>query len=246
VPDVRELTAVFRPPQHDIDDQGEALLRTIMAQLHWAVTKIEKGADYGRDFQIEIFRNGRSTGIVFNVQLKSSASPAYSKDHSYVSVKLEAPNARYLAFELQLPAFVMHADVVQNRLYWSTPQTDSDLHAKLGKKPPAKTSKIRVPLKNELPATEDQLVEMVTQLMVLLGSRRLAEIEPAVLVAASSSMRESAELSRSLRNHSDTLDLMAAQRATEAADFEAARRAIQAVLSSPQSSVESKFFAVLV
>lgn len=234
-----------KPPQHEIDEQGEALLQTIMARLHWSVTRIGKGADYGRDFEIEIFRDGRSTGILFNAQLKSSASPAYSKDNSFVSVKLETPSARYLAHELQVPALVMQADVVQNRLFWSTPQTDRDLHAKLAQTPPGKTCKVRVPLRNELPATGDELIETVTQLMVLLGSRRLAGIEPAALVAATSSMQESAALSRSLRNHSDTLDLMSAQRSTAAGDFETARKAIQTVLASAQSHQESKFFAVL-
>jgi hypothetical protein len=29
------IEKVFRPAQHDIDDQGEALLQTIMARLHF-------------------------------------------------------------------------------------------------------------------------------------------------------------------------------------------------------------------
>lgn len=238
------MKPMLRPPQHETDKKGEALLLGIMAQLKWAANKILE--DYGRDFEIEIFRDGRSTGILFNVQLKSSADPAYSKDSSYVSVTLEAPNARYLAHELRLPTFVMQADVAQNKLFWSAPQSDSALLAKLAKNPDTKTCTIRVPIKNVLPTTADRLVETVTQLMVLLASRTLAEIQPAILVAGTSSMAASVELSRSLRIHSDTLDLMRAQELTATGDFVAARTAIHAVLSSPQSSVESKFFAVLV
>jgi hypothetical protein len=72
------------------------------------------------------------------------------------------------------------------------------------------------------------------------------EIEPAPFIAATSSVKESAELSRSLRDKSDAIDLIMAQKVTASGDFDSARQAIQTVLASPQSSVESKFFAVLV
>jgi hypothetical protein len=111
---------VFRPPQHETDDKGEALLYAIFAQLGWTVNRI--GKDYGRDFEIEIFHSGKSTGILFNVQLKSSVSPSYSRNKEFLSVKLKIRNARYLAQELHLPTFVIRADVTQNKLFWSPPQ----------------------------------------------------------------------------------------------------------------------------
>jgi hypothetical protein len=107
MPVATQLTSVFRPPQHVTNDQGEALLKTILAPLGLTATKIGMGEDYGRDYEIEIFRNGKSTGMLFNLQLKSSVSPSYSKDKKFVSVKLNTGNARYLAYELQAPTFVM-------------------------------------------------------------------------------------------------------------------------------------------
>jgi hypothetical protein len=236
---------VFRPPQHVTNDQGEALLKTILAPLGWTATKIGMGEDYGRDYEIEIFRNGKSAGILFNLQLKSSVSPSYSKDREFVSVKLNTGNARYLAHELQAATFVMLADVVQNRLFWSAPQADAALHAKLAKNPDAETCIVRVPVKNELPATVNEFVETVSRLLTLLASRRLTEVDTAAFVAATSSMEESARLSRSLRDKGDATDLMIAQQVTGTGDYNAARQAIQAVFTSPQSSVESKFFATL-
>ena len=118
---------MFRPQQHETDDKGEALIQTIFAQLGWTVNRI--GKDYGRDFEIEIFHDGKSTGVVFNVQLKSSVAPSYSKKGEFVSVELRAANARYLAQELHLPTFVIQADVAQNKLFWSPPQVDAALRA---------------------------------------------------------------------------------------------------------------------
>ena len=167
---------VFRPPQHETDDKGEALLHTIFAQLGWTVNRI--GKDYGRDFEIEIFRDGKSTGIVFNVQLKSSEAPSYSKRGEFVSVDLKVANARYLAEELHLPTFVIQADVSQNKLFWSAPQIDSALGAHLANSPHAKSCTIRVPVKNEFPATVQELVETVGQLATVLASKRLMGIDP--------------------------------------------------------------------
>lgn len=234
---------MLRPRQHETDDQGEALLQTIVAQLGWTANKI--GKDYGRDFEIEIFHNGKSTGILFNVQLKSSVSSSYSKDKTFVSVELKVRNARYHAQELHLPTFVMQADIIQNRLFWSAPQIDLALLANLAKSTNAKTCTVRVPVQNELPATAPRLVETVSQLAALLASRRMMEIEAAPYVAATSSMEEGAGLSRALRDKSDALDLWVAQSVTEAGDFSAARQTLQEVLSSPRSSVEWKFFAIL-
>jgi hypothetical protein len=235
---------VFRPPQHETDDQGEALLHTVFAGLKWTVNKI--GKDYGRDFEVEIFHDGKTTGMVFNVQLKSTVKPAYSRDKGYLSVKLKTRNAQYLATELRLPTFVVQADVPQKKLFWFAPQMSGDLKAKLVSHPNAKTCSVRVPVTNELPLTVSDLVEAVGQLTTLLASKRLMEIGTAPFLVAASSIEDSAELSKSLRDKSDVLNLTIAQSGTESGNFSGAREAIHAVLASPQSSVEMKFFAALV
>ncbi|MFZ0319502.1 MAG: DUF4365 domain-containing protein [Candidatus Sulfotelmatobacter sp.] len=238
------MAPVLRPPQHETDDQGEALLQTIIARLKWTANKI--GKDYGRDFEVEIFRDGKSTGLLFNVQLKSTVKPRYSKENDFISVTLKARNALYLAKELRIPTFVVQADVVQNRLFWSAPQLDEALCAKLAKNPHPRECTVRVAVRNELPATKAQLVETIGLVATLLASKRLMEIESASFIAATSSVKESAELSRSLRDKSDAIDLITAQKVTASGDFDSARQSILTVLASPQSSVESKFFAVLV
>jgi hypothetical protein len=232
-----------RPTQHETDDQGEALLYTVVAGLKWTANRI--GKDYGRDFDVEIFHDGKTTGMLFNVQLKSTVSPRYSKDGSYVSVDLKARNARYLSGELRLPTFVVQVDVNRSKLFWFAPQMNGVLKSRLVANLTAKTCTVRVPTANELPATAPALVEVVGQLTTLLASQRMMEVGTVPFLFATSSIEDSAELSKSLREKSDGLDLRAAQAGTEAGNFIEARAAIRAVLTSPQSSVETKFFAAL-
>lgn len=56
------------------------------------------GSDYGRDFEIEVFREQKTTGITFSVQLKSSESPAANgstKKTSAVTHRARAASTRH-------------------------------------------------------------------------------------------------------------------------------------------------------
>lgn len=233
-----------RPDEHDTDKQGEALLRLFCARVGWGITRIEE--DYGRDFEIEVFREGKTTGILFSLQLKSSIAPAYSAKDEFVSMELEIPNARYLAQELETPTILLQSDVAHDRLFWSAPQLDSALLNTVTNKAGAQTCTVRVPVENELPSTKDRLLDTVTRLLDFLASRRFVQAEPRAFVAATPSVAESARLKQALRDHADRLEMMEAQAVTATGDFAAARQVIRAVLDSPLSSIESKFFAVLI
>jgi hypothetical protein len=234
---------VQRPDQHDTNKKGEALLWVFFADAGWEPSKVE---DYGRDFEVEVFREKKTIGVLFNVQLKSTEKAEHSANDDFVSVELDIPNARYLAQELETPTILIQADITQKRLFWSAPQMDVALLETLKTKPDAQTCTVRVPTKNELPATRDKLLDTVTKLLTMLAARRLVQTDKREFVAATTSMVESSRLKQELRDKADVLEIMDAQAITESGDFDTARLAIQAVISSPQSSVESKFFALLI
>src|SRR2546426_4103007 len=96
-----------RPEQHEIDSKADAIFRKVFAE--WGVNKSER--DYGWDYVVEVFRDGNSTGVLFNVQLKGSRRTDYSADHSFISQTLEMDSADYLARQLKLPTFLVHVDV---------------------------------------------------------------------------------------------------------------------------------------
>jgi hypothetical protein len=126
------------------DKKGQALLIAFFAELDWEVIPMPSGSDYGRDFEIEVFRNQKTTGILFSVQLKSSESPAYSVGGDFLSVPLEVPNARYLALELETPSILIQADVLQQKLFWSAPQMDPTLLKALTTKKDDQSCTVRI------------------------------------------------------------------------------------------------------
>lgn len=88
-----------RPPQHVTDSLGQTQLRTIFEPLGWTVNKIEH--DYGVDFDVEVFRDFKSTGISFKIQLKSSDSTVYSANGDFIPQELKLRNAEYLCREVR-------------------------------------------------------------------------------------------------------------------------------------------------
>ncbi len=109
-----------RPEQHVTDSDADALFQAVFSE--WAVSGSRR--DYGWDYVVEIFRNGESTGLLFNVQLKGSRHTAYSADSSFISQQLEIDSADYLARQLRLPTLLFHADVEAKKLYWTAIQVD--------------------------------------------------------------------------------------------------------------------------
>src|ERR1035437_1337399 len=208
-----------RPEEHQIDSRGKALLRQVFAELGWAVNEIAE--DYGRDFEIEVFQNSFSTGIVVDVQLKSSALPAYSAAEGFVSQSLDRRNAAYLAKELRLPVLLIVADVEQRLLYWTTPQLDTSLSTSLSRSQTA-TCTIRVPTQNRLPESVGLLLTRVASAEMVLASRRLVEVPSGRYVASVGSHINSDVLAATLRDKSDYLELVKADSLSIGPDAERA------------------------
>lgn len=60
-----------RPEQHIIDEQGIVLLQTILEPKHYIFRSLG-GRDYGIDGLLEVTEDGRATGKMISLQLKSS------------------------------------------------------------------------------------------------------------------------------------------------------------------------------
>ena len=237
-----ELSVQTGPTRHRQKGAGSCC-RSFFADAGWEVTQI--GEDYGRDFEIEVFRDKKTDRRPVQCwTLKSTEGPSYSAKNEFMSVDLEVPNARYLAIELETPSILIQADVFQKKLFWSAPQVDAVLLNALALKRDDQSCTVRVPTKNELPATRDKLLDTVTSLLTVLTRGSWSRPAPGSLLRRPHRW-PSTRLKQELRT-TDALEMMEAQAVTESGDFDAARSSIQAVLASPLSSVESKFFALLV
>src|ERR1700733_15226219 len=118
--DVDKVPLITRSPEHDTDRAGKRMLREQLEAFGWVVNEITE--DYGFDFSVQVFEGTSPTGAWFHVQLKSSESPDYSADRSFISQVLSTAHAHHYMNELQGPIFLVVADVAAKSLFWCAPQ----------------------------------------------------------------------------------------------------------------------------
>lgn len=115
-----------RPREHVLEELSDrALVNALPAE--WAAEKVDR--DYGLDWRVEIFEGGRSTGLMFWVQLKGTddAPPRSRK------VKLDLERLSYWQ-GLDMPVLVVrYAASEGGRLYWQWTHT-IDPHYGRGRK----------------------------------------------------------------------------------------------------------------
>ncbi len=164
-----------RPDRHVIDSEADALFRAVFAD--WGISRNER--DYGRDYVVEVFRNGESTGLLFNVQLKGSRTSGYSADGSFVSQKLEMDSADYLARHLTVPTFLVHMDVERKLVFWSAIQLDQNVWEKISRGEPRNSwpwSAFRP--RTYLPARRDQFARDLAPALTVVTTRTLRGTSP--------------------------------------------------------------------
>ena len=232
-----------RPDQHVIDSQADALFRAVFAD--WSITPSER--DYGWDYVVEVFRNGGSTGLLFNVQLKGSRHTAYSADRAFTSQKLEMDSAEYLARQLLLPTFLVHVDVEAKRIFWSTIQLDQKVldGIRAGN---ASSLTVRIPTANQLPDRRDQFAKDLGQALIVVAARTLGRtslLDFASAMAAHPAQRQH-EIATDLHERAFLLELDAAHRQGQAGDATGAIAALDKIAMSAKAAgyVPVEFHAV--
>lgn len=233
-----------RPEQHITDSEADAIFRAVFAE--WSINPSER--DYGWDYVVEVFRNGESTGLQFNVQLKGSRHTEYSADGSFLSQKLEIDSADYLARQLRLPTFLIHADVEAKKLFWSAIQLDQRV-LQLLDQGEAKSLTVRVPTTNVLPANIDHFARDLAAAQMLVVSRILMQTTPFEFAEAmrSQPIEQTSRIAEDLHEKGYTLQLDAAFVKRKSGDYAGAVEAIRKVAASAGASgyVEIQFNAVL-
>jgi hypothetical protein len=232
-----------RPPQHVTDSLGQTQLRLIFEPLGWTVNRVEH--DYGLDFDIEIFRDFRSTGVFFKLQLKSSDSTIYSANADFVSQELMVRNAQYLCREVRSQVIVVHADVKAKRTFWMAPQLDVGSIRKLLEEANGHSITLRIPTQNELPASIPQLVETLARVENLLATRVVVSSPIPDFISSTKGHIPRERVIKSLKDKTDALRIEAAQEMLATGAGDDALSDIEAIVGDPVSSVEMKFSALL-
>jgi hypothetical protein len=234
---------VRRTLQHEIDSAGEHLLREAFVSLGWVVNRVEH--DYGVDFDIQVFQDGNATGEWFKVQLKSTQATQYSQDGSLISQSIDFPHSRHYSIDIRDPLFIIHADVKTHKTFWHAPQLDRDLRGILLQSNPPSTLTIKIPTKNELPASIRSLLTALGQIYMVLGAARAAEAPVADFARVVTELGHQERYAHEFQEKIDALKLFEIHASFKAGDIRKAREGVNRILQNDESSSESKFSALL-
>lgn len=231
-----------RPEQHITDTLGQAQLRAALEPLGWTFAQ---AVDYGIDFDIEVFVEGRTTGLTFKVQLKSSRASVYSAAGDFVSEVLQVKNAKYLVHEMQTPTVLVHADVQHRRTFWMAPQLDVDTAERIKVLDDTSSVTFRIPSANALPVSVDALLVAVSRAKIVLAVRAITNTPPVDFVVA---LRKQPDLDVTIRELKQKTDALRTQHAFElmlAGRLDEAEAHLLRVSHDPEAAVEARFAAFL-
>jgi hypothetical protein len=232
---------IQKSQQQDIDREGRRLLREALEPLGWVLTGFEE--DYGIDYDVQVFVNGSPDGLWFKMQLKSSASSDYSADGTFVSLQLDLDHARHYALEMRDPVFLIHADILAKKIFWSAPQLDSQLVLKLAGGENSSTVTVRVPTSNLLPDTAEQLLEAVEKLYVVLGNRTLVASSMSSFADSLKHQPGEEKLREEFQRKGDFLRFRKIQEFFAKKEYAEARSRSQLIVADPDSMIQNRFWA---
>jgi Domain of unknown function (DUF4365) len=235
---------MHRPDAHVADTCGRTQLRTALESLSWTVNPIEN--DYGSDFEVEVFQAGKSTGVAFKIQLKSSREPRYSANRDFVSVAIPRENADYMCRELRVPTVLVLADIEQKETFWIVTQLDKNVLQSLRASPRQDSATFRIPVQNRLPATWENLLLAVGQAETLLSLRSLlSEPLPRFLDSIEGRVDQD-QVRDDLRTKSDAIRLRQLRERLLAGSGDADREQLEKIIADQNASVEIRFWALLI
>jgi hypothetical protein len=227
-----------RPQSHITDSRGKAQMRSGFESVGWTVNEIER--DYGIDFDVQLFEDGKATGEWFKVQLKSSENTTYSAAGDFVSEILSRQHAAHFSTEIRDPVFVVHADVKAGRTFWSAPQLDAPISATDTRE----NITVRIPTRNELPATLSDLVTALRRIRIRLGAKTVAE-SPVSEFTTSIDDSDREQLIAGIQDKVDSLRLMEVRELSNRGNLDEATVKVEILAENRQSSVRMRFSAIL-
>jgi hypothetical protein len=231
---------ITKSKEHETNQAGKRLLRKALEPLNCVVNDVQE--DYGIDCNVQVFHGTAPTGSWFHVQLKSSLSSDYSADRTFVSQELSVDHARHYAFELRQPIFLIHVDVTSESVYWHAPQLDERLATVL-RNTKAKFITVRIPTRQQLPATAPELFANLDNIRLALATRELMSASTESFVETLKHMPNQEELLREFQRKNDTLKLHNTNFLFKQKRFDEARTRLNAILVNPDSTTETKFWA---
>jgi hypothetical protein len=142
------------------------------------------------------------------------------------------------------PVFIIHADIISKKVYWAAPQLDRHLAATL-QKTDQKSITLRIPTGQQSPPTAADLLLSLDKIYLALANRELTSASMQSFAESLQHMPNQEALHRAFQKKNDTLRLQRIRDLIRARNLGEARPRSEAILSDPDSDIETKFWAEL-
>ena len=234
----------LRPKQHEIDQRACALF-DISLPDSWLPRPIQ--SDYGIDKEVEIFEAGKSTGLIFKVQIKGTEEPTFISDNSILSYSMSLRDIEYLCDELKIPVILIVVDTTKKIVWWHAIQIDTDLRTRLAQ---AKVRSqdalvIHINKENILPDTWLMLFDKIRESQAVLGVRLVTSSSPDTFLSSVSSIQDLDAAIEDFRRSASLLQSAKLARLWKGRDYDEVIKQVKLVLKAEASSIEEKYEAYL-
>ena len=218
-----------RPRAHEIDDRACRLVPLALPD-GWVYREMQR--DYGVDGEVEVFRDGLSTGVLFKVQVKGLTHPSFMADGRTISFQLDTASAAYLCKELTVPAFLILVDTDKRLVWWHALQLDRSLVAYVDRAQQEQKESIAVHVDstNVLPGTADRMFQAFSEAALLISFRSVSSAQEESLLRTMSYVPDASATTRSLAKGLSYARYEELQRAWSIRDDKRARGLIRDIL----------------
>ena len=231
-----------RPDQHVIGTLAHQQFESVLPP-EWVCRSLPH--DYGLDAEIEVFEEGLSTGLKFQVQIRGKRRPRLLSGGSVVSLAMDVDHVQYLCHEVNVPSLLVAVDVETPRAWWCAIQLDTDLTQRLGEARSKRQRSIvvHVPTANALPATSPGMVGKARESGLSLGLRSVTRASRDALHAAIEATEDTGELLAALQRGASVARLQELSRRWRQDDRAGARALVEETLTDPAADPYAKFAA---
>ena len=231
-----------RPQEHITDTAARKLLQTAIPN-EWVAR--EQADDYGIDYEVEVFSNQQSTGVIFKVQLKGMSAPTIAGD--CISYSLELKHTNYYLNELAIPVFIVIADTSSSQTYWYAPQIDDDLANRLrvAMEKNQETITVHVPLANTMATTTGKIIQACVKCILVLATKRVSDSSEWDFSEALKGINLTESFAQGLQDKADMAKLNLAYTRLLAKEFPECIALTDRILQSADTNIETKFQALL-
>lgn len=234
-----------RSIQHQIDTAAGKIFQNAIPN-EWVI-RDQQQSDYGIDYEIEVFKNNQSTGIIFKIQLKGTEDLKILKDGQTISHSFSLGNIKYYLEEVQIPIFILIGDTIKKIIYWHNPQIDVELRQEYDslKSSAQESMTVHLNVGNRLPEDLQKILYEYTKSMYFISARYLVQEDDYAFSQIIPILKPDINSINEFQNKVDLLKINQILSLIQKGDFDPAKKLIASVITSNESTIQTKFQAIL-